>query len=84
MDIKSQPLLLSHFRAFDTGFLAMAPKIMCADTVETIFITLTNMTRNIEVMVQILDGPDPDDVITKTQIKEVGTPCACLEVRVSG
>ena len=76
--------LFFQYSAFNIGFLAMAPKVMCANTIESVFVTLTNMTRPIEMMVQILDGPDdPDAIIWETPIRLIGTPCACLEMRVS-
>ena len=71
------------YSAFNIGFLAMAPKVMCADTIESVFVTLTNMTRQIEMKVQILDSPDSEDVIWETPVRLIGTPCACLEIRVS-
>ncbi|XP_072039264.1 ovostatin-like [Amphiura filiformis] len=81
--VGAQKLLLQDDRisdAFNIGFLAMAPKIMCADTIETVFITLTNMTRPVEMMVVILDGPD--DILVQTPIRFIGTPCACMELRI--
>ncbi len=75
--------VIKIFHSFNIGFLAMAPKIMCADEIERVFITITNFTRPVEVMIRILEGPGPNDILAETPVKLVGTPCACMEIRVS-
>ena len=72
---------LLNFRAFGAGYLAIAPKVMCAGGHEKVFLTFTNFTQPVDVQFAVLDKND--ESVGTSKLETFSTPCGCLDVHVS-
>ncbi|XP_022096480.1 pregnancy zone protein-like [Acanthaster planci] len=65
-------------RAFGAGYLAMAPKILCANSQERVFITFVNFSQPVDVQFAVMENDEVSLVVTP--LKVITTPCGCVEI----
>nr|UVH36225.1 sea star footprint protein 9 [Asterias rubens] len=68
-------------RAFGAGYLAIAPKVMCAGGHEKVFLTFTNFTQPVDVQFAVLDKND--ESVGTSKLETFSTPCGCLDVHLN-